>query len=678
MLKKLAVSNFRQHEERVWEFTPGLNVIRGRNESGKSTMQEAIGYAFLGTSFLREPVADTVTWGVAANKLKVQLEFDHSGIEYTLRRGTSGAELQFGSELVTGQREVTRYVEKLFGAESATLTKVHFSKQGKLQGALADGDAATINLIESLSDMDVLDRLVERIQQHRPCGSTAAIQGRIQALSVPVPIPDAPSPAAVDLARESVAQAARALDLLPPAPAQIDVEQAQNLIAQAQVQVLLEKQRLEQLSRLKIETPVEPALDRQQVAELKAKRDHAIQNSNLMTEYLRKVPKSQYTWEGSRETFAKEYEEAREAIAVLRAGVFNTEKERDNAQRNYIDQEFCALCKKDLRDVPEVAAINAAIKEKIAPIELTLSSLNEQLLNAGVQKAAMDELLSTDSKIAELFSLTYWDHDVSVMPRQVLWRGKNPVDVKDAPTLAEVLAAEGAWVNYDRALQLCQNALAAKARLEQPLPQINVTAANQLLKEVQEYAARKTILMQNAHTAEKALLDAQHTYAQAAQAVEEAERLAALQVAQLEGARQEMATVEFWNALIKKIRNARPIVANKLWNLVLAAVSHYATQIRQVASVATKEGDKFLVNGKSVAGLAGSALDSLGLAIRVALGKTFVPSVDFMLLDEVAAACDENRETAMLGMLATVGVPQVLLVTHSNLADSLADNFIQL
>lgn len=70
--------------------------------------------------------------------------------------------------------------------------------------------------------------------------------------------------------------------------------------------------------------------------------------------------------------------------------------------------------------------------------------------------------------------------------------------------------------------------------------------------------------------------------------------------------------------------------------------------------------------------------DALGLAIRIALTKTFMPNNDFLILDEPGAACDDEREASMLGLVASCGFEQVLLVTHSTLADAFADNMIVL
>jgi ABC-type transport system involved in cytochrome bd biosynthesis fused ATPase/permease subunit len=66
------------------------------------------------------------------------------------------------------------------------------------------------------------------------------------------------------------------------------------------------------------------------------------------------------------------------------------------------------------------------------------------------------------------------------------------------------------------------------------------------------------------------------------------------------------------------------------------------------------------------------------LAIRIALTKTFLPNARFMILDEVAAGMDDNREAALLGLISSCGMEQVILVTHSPLADSFSNNVITL
>jgi len=84
------------------------------------------------------------------------------------------------------------------------------------------------------------------------------------------------------------------------------------------------------------------------------------------------------------------------------------------------------------------------------------------------------------------------------------------------------------------------------------------------------------------------------------------------------------------------------------------------------------------VDGKPVEGLSGSTLDALGLAIRIALTRTFLSNVPWLILDEPAAACDDSREAAMMGVVSGCGFPQVLMVSHSELGEAYASNVVTL
>ena len=72
----------------------------------------------------------------------------------------------------------------------------------------------------------------------------------------------------------------------------------------------------------------------------------------------------------------------------------------------------------------------------------------------------------------------------------------------------------------------------------------------------------------------------------------------------------------------------------------------------------------FTVNDVPVESLSGSTLDILGLALRCALLRTFIPRCGLLVLDEPMHGCDANRSEAMLGFLKSIGFEQTLLVSH--------------
>src|SRR5574340_498364 len=141
--------------------------------------------------------------------------------------------------------------------------------------------------------------------------------------------------------------------------------------------------------------------------------------------------------------------------------------------------------------------------------------------------------------------------------------------------------------------------------------------------------------------------------------------------------RDQVKSLEFNNALVKRIRAARPIIANKLWAMVLASVSQIFSLMRGETSIVTKGEDGFEVNGHSATSLSGSAKDLLGLAVRAALVKTFIPACPFIVLDEPAAACDDDRSNMLLGYVAASRFQQTLLVTHDSVSETFANIVIR-
>ena len=132
------------------------------------------------------------------------------------------------------------------------------------------------------------------------------------------------------------------------------------------------------------------------------------------------------------------------------------------------------------------------------------------------------------------------------------------------------------------------------------------------------------------------------------------------------------------NALIKKLRQARPVLAAKLWAGLLAAISRTFSELRGVPSVVGRSADGFEVDGKPASDLSGSTLDILGLAVRISLMRAFLPGVGLLILDEPAAAMDAAREERLLAALATLDFGQVLMVSHGDTAKAVAGNVVLL
>lgn len=724
MLLKVRLQNFRKHEDLTVNFTAGINAIRAPNEAGKTSLLEAISYALFGaTKGLKESIEDVVTYGLPVAKLCVELDFDHAGVVYAIKRSTKGAELTFGKERVTGQSEVTRFVEKLFGTSADMAAKLMLAKQKGLGGALSGGPTAAGKMIEDLAGIDLIDQLVDMMQSDWAVGNTSAAEERVRAATeraLPVAAADTSDLQAAVTAAEAVLKKASAghkawaadLDMLDVAAANAILADQKRLSAAVGVR---SGKMLELKAWTTAELPQPPAAGAIDALRDKVQAQKGVAAAAKIHAEL-KAANIEELWDNDLASLEKEI-----ADAQAKAGTFNTlplkaelqglEKADILAANKYrvalaqlegrlIKETTCALCQKDLSDVPEVVTINSQVGQKIMALKAAEAAragaaqtgIEEKatVLKAAEAAAAehqqylkdLDDVMKAHLATATLYARAGDNITLNAggVPHAWTWVGPTEAPQDFAGELAALEKADrdATAATAARAQQQIQldGLLKDQATDQAALEALQVQEAQETLEEAAALApkiAAATLEVQQAErtlrAAEAALLTAEALGKQAAQQQEVA-------VADLAKAEADLVTMRENNALIKKVRSARPALTDKLWTIVLAAVTTYFSEVRGFQSTITRADNGFRVNGAPVTGLSGSAEDVLGLSIRLALTKCFLPNIDFLNLDEVAAACDDQREVAMLGLLATAGFKQVVLVTHSPLIDAFADNII--
>lgn len=729
MLLDLHCQNFRKHADLTVHFTPGINAIRAPNEQGKSTMLEAIAYAYFGAKGIKagETIADVVTYDMPVNSLKVDHSFTIAGVTYRIVRSPKGAELTAPGITVTGQTEVTKFVERLFGTSQDMAAKLMLAKQKNLGGALAGGPTEAGKMIEDLADIGLIEELIGQIGEHLPAGNTAATEGMIGALreqAEPGELPD------LEPLRQECVEAQNTRDGAAKAHHdkkaeldELDLDAARAILSDEKVlrAAILDKgQRIAALE-VQLAAKVSPAPDLAEIEALRAKieeQKHLAEANRLHAQL--KGAKIEVLWDEPTADLEAEIEKADGQVQSLEASYLEIESklrsietQRVKGENAYqvaktrlegqlIKETTCALCQKDLSDVPEVARFNSPLQTELDHLSAehakastasgaVVTELNGKLPQLRIDLAAAREHLSDlnavvvrSRQVDTLYAAAqrFITRDDSTVPATWTWTGPAGEPFDYAPKLRELEAARDA----------AQRAAAAREQAEQTLADLRVTLHGDeaSLMGLQLNDARETLeleaaLKPQAQALQEAAQAAERTLAAAAQAFElaQARREQLLEAAEkakasLAAAEATLAEMQANNALIKKLRDARPKITDQLWAIVLAAVTTYFSDVRGERSVITRADGKFKVNGKPVTGLSGSAEDVLGLAIRFALTKTFLPNIRFVILDEVAAACDDQRELAMLGLLATSGFAQTILVTHSQHADAFADNIITL
>ena len=104
----------------------------------------------------------------------------------------------------------------------------------------------------------------------------------------------------------------------------------------------------------------------------------------------------------------------------------------------------------------------------------------------------------------------------------------------------------------------------------------------------------------------------------------------------LEQAQADLDLLSFNNGLVKKIRACRARRLDKLWGMILGAVSAFS-KMRGVKTVITKTKDGFLANGQAVEPL--RLHNGLVNCIQVCSTEDLCPDCPFLILDEPMAQC---------------------------------------
>ena len=679
MIKTLTMVNFRKHESKCTIFNKGLTVLKGANEIGKTTTLEAILYAMYGAKALRTPLADTVTYGKPESSLKVGLVFEFGKQEYTIVRSKAGAELRYGVNVVTGQTEVRIFMEHLLGASVDVASNLLFADQNAVRGILSSGATAAGSLVEKLANLDVIDSLVDRIQTQLPTGNTSVLVGQLGAFeAVLSKVFTPPSDAQCKLALTDLEERKADLNSHLERRTVIDKLQESAQLTFAKIEAAkkhnigVEAKR--RTWKAVIDKPITaPRVTMEQIVENEVAMLDAEKAQKRWMAYNTKFPTTDDVWSGSSLRFYEKLVGLPEELKKYNDQIHAIELKIRSKQALLINEKECAFCKKDLSEVPEVLDRNSAINRELVDLNIAVEQLQALYNDTRAEYSRIQKLDTITNEIKIKASAAGYEVDESIPPVPK-WPGEPPVQPS---AIMDMSQYRRQWTEYSEAVNKRNNAEIILATLElEEVP--DSTDADSNLVRVATYNQEYQEKLAAVNIAKEAYNDAT-SYYKAEKGIYDTETANQARAKEdLAKMRYTIAQMDRNNALIKKLRNARGPITSKLWGTVISAIAHYFVQIRGVPSVVTREADGFKVDGRSVAGLSGSTLDSLGLAVRIALSKLFLPNARFMFLDEVASGCDSQREIAMLGAVAAAGFEQVLLVTHSDLGDSLADTLVKL
>lgn len=705
MITSLSLSHFRKHVDQGVDFTPGLNVLRGSNEHGKTSILESALYALYGTKALRTSLEDTVTWGHKVNQLKVILGITISDVAYSFSRSKAGAEVTWQGGMVTGQAEVSKYAADLLGADAKTAALLMMASQDGLAGALGEGPGKVSELISKLADFALLDQVLDAAQTKLQLGSEEPLRVKLADTLTALEVLQNEAPpvdAAATLAAEWEAAEADSTRLvamneavfqpgLDSAAAALGLAEAGNRSHEAarqnvvnlQTRLDAEQARLtaaETASAMPDEGPI--AGLQQQIAD--AGQHQVLVDQKALLDALPPYPST--CWEGTHADMLAEMATAYAQAATHDSRIAGALGEIRGLEGSVLTQGKCPTCGQDVNGDAHIAERNADLQQRIAGLRLEISNLRtlaDGYRDTAKQVADLDHLgkkwVEVATRLGPLVSV-----NASVYPPALSWAGgavTGAVDVRplqrqikqvqDAVTAANQ-AAGRASAHRAAAVDLLQQVLAANAALA-VLPAVDTDPLKGAHDEAYRAYLEHSTMMRNAAGRVSELLQQVNAWKVAAASHAERVKSAGTRVTEL---RTEIETVSYNNAFLKKVKALKPAISDHLWSLTLSAVSTFFSQMRGEQSIVTKDKDGFKVNGQAVDSLSGSTKDLLALAVRVALTRTFIPHATFITLDEPAHGCDTGRTGNLLGFLASCGMQQVILASHDDLSESVADNVI--
>lgn len=702
-LTSLYLKNFRQYDDRRFNFEQGSTAIRGANEAGKSTLIEGLFYALGGAEFCRNN--DYVRWGAKKGECRVEAVFvARNGDEVKITRTPNAAELLVNGEVqVTGQRPVNKASAERFGLANLTIARrIMFVEQGQIRGILEEANAKAVDTIESLTGLDIIDWLIQRVQDATTVDA-GVVRGQVQTLQESIDAAQAEAvevraqlPAAaesVSLAADAAAVAEKAKDAaqgaaeaammalasLPNYDSEIRAARAQVTNAETHLAGALES-----LNAARADAGVEVEDYRPLQLQLESAgtvlaRNHA---RKVLDIYRQSYPAD--FWDGTYDELVAEGKKAAALVEQLQAEIGSASVELAKYDGMRISGT-CTICGLDVSEVPAAVAKNQEIDDQVY-------RLQEVVARA---KARLADTKHTLNILRALAGHRVPEHQFLVRTDEVVWPPKFQ-DLGEAEPTADMGALRDA-------IARAQKVEATKRAAVERLPSLEalhteasnrLAAAQTVLAEVEAAAANSTLQRRAAEdAAQAAKAKAQEAeavwrdrskalasiYAREGEMERQVQRLE-LQVAgwqeSIVKAQETLANAAFNDELISALRRARPLVANRLWDMVLKAVTQYLSRSRNQVSEVKKVDKSFTVNGHPFDSLSGSAIDMLGLAIRVALLKIFAPGVELMILDEPFGACDAERQRDALAFLLAQNIGQVFIVTHEPTTEAVCDNVI--
>ena len=733
-LLSLTTTNFKKLGNQSFNFTDGLNVIVGDNARGKSTLLQAIEAALFGITVVPGKKENVPTWGQSTFSLELYFEADGKTLHLTRTKSTAKlVHVEGGAHgdvlLATGTTPVPAYIEELLGITAKDYNLFVQSKQGETSGILTFGGAALSRKVEEFAGVDVIDKVQAAAGDRAKFAArdvemnTVGAEQLAEAADVVNQLKGEHFNAGEVLAEAEAAQAAfKPEPVAYPTPSSEELSKARRTAdrllrerSAAETNVETLKSQLAELEAEEVEEPGDVEAQRAKLAELKRQEQAGQEQQNTLRgkfgEALR-LGDAVITASGAAEEAQRNIdeilagrtrEEIEERISSLESGrraaldLVSIDRSEMAALKSMADGAACPTCGTQLTDHdPEKLAAEIAEKEKSVAantqeakgIEADVAALREELKRLDKGEDALRRhtaaKLVNEVKLEELPGKDTLQRDLEVV-RQTL----DGVAAEIEQLQGVVATAEQASAAYQKHQTKLTNLRKKVKQAEDELAElpepghqptdVEIDTAAQLEAEARRLEAEHAAL---ARSLQKAVDDAGFALADAAAKLKDAQRRESELKERQSVAQEAAADHDRAKRLGRFLGDRRNTYLKEVWQAVLAAAS------RQVASSSSgliqridyRDGE-FLFSEDGieapVTSASGAQKAHIGVAIRIGLSRALYGSDSLLIFDEPTESMSERHAVGLSSSLAG-SAKQVLLITHSEQDQSLAQNIIEL
>lgn len=721
MLISLALTNFKKHRNLKLDFTEGLNVVKGPNFCGKSTLLKAVAVALYGIKGAGTKARIATT---GETKWKLELCLKLSGKVFTVIRSGSTAKVldSDGQVVANGSTPVTNWVTENAGADLDDFLTHTYSKQMETSTLLTMGTVKLQHKVEKLSNVSVVDKILELVSAR-----TSKANGQLELLAE-VDVKAAKelrdqNNLAVNAMQSKITEGTKDYDSRSQYFDSLNEDYQKQVMTGESVlllntqidstESLLQDVNTEsgELTTLLLNVPKASAkLLEEKSAKLTEIRNHVIHGQSDVTnktkisaqcqsleDWLNNTGRPNLILEEKLDPEIESKEgqlaTAESAIAPSMAAILVVQNDINMLEVAESDS-ICPTCKRVYEDA-ETFDSEGQMKvytENLANLNLTLVMARK---NTDVMRIQLDELLDqypgeghaqiikdTEAKLEKAQSTLYTMADI-ITPEAL-----EEERLSIAPLEAEVSSLQNQVKEHDRisdkvstlaklAVEYSNNLINFKselAGLDKPTIDLESTKATLVILE-QELTSLDDYNIQMSHEHQSLKTD----LALAQQTLDLAENTK-LKFNKLTG------QVGLYKKLSDYLRTSRSRFLKTVWDGILSrateivsnATAGHDDQITQIGRddkgnfFYCEKGEEFGMGDAS-----GCQMEMMGVSLRLALCDCFYGNGSYMMLDEASSQMNNENAAALAGVLAATG-KQIIYVTHRETEETAAKNVITL